>query len=188
MVNHPIDFIFKIINGLELSIPGGLREKYQTWVQIFRVSQFLEMEILAIPSVAGWKAFHQSPQYYDSWANSVSLPQRENITDQLIDGVTVNRIDLKIDLLAVIEKLDNPYDPNSLINELAETFFPFPISQDQLDFLKDILIAGLPDFEWTVEYSDYTGDPNDPDKRAGVVTKLEGLFKAMLKMPEFYLI
>ena len=57
-----------------------------------------------------------------------------------------------------------------------------------MDFLKEILIPGLPDYEWTIEYGEYLGDPTDPDKKDGVEGKLQALFEAMLKMPEFYLI
>ena len=64
-----------------------------------------------------------------------------------------------------IYKIENEEDPNALINGLADTLFPFSISQGQLDFLKEVLIPGLPDFEWTIEYSEYLAEPDNPDKR-----------------------
>ena len=66
---------------------------------------------------------------------------------------------LTIDPLSYIDKFDNPFDPNALIHEIAKYIFPNGITETQKDFLKEILIPGLPDFEWTVEYSDYVGDP-----------------------------
>jgi len=188
MVNHPIDFLFKIINGLEIGFPNSITQKYRLWVAIHRTARDLDMTILEHPSVAGWKAFHQGPQFYDVWVNSVSLPQREKLINNFIEGFEVGQRSLDIDFLEVISNLGNPLDPNDLITDLANVLFPNPISQGQLDFLKEILIPGLPDYEWTVEYSDYLADPNNPDLRLGAETKLRALFSTMLKMPEMYLI
>ena len=188
MVNHPIDFVFKLVNTFEVELPNNIIQKYRVWVQIARILQLLDMVVLNHASVAGWKAFHQAPQYYDVWANSVSLPQRERIIDTFLDGLMVGQQIIQIDPLAFISKLDNVLDPNRLIEDLGVLLFPYPISQSQVDFLKEILIPGLPDYEWTVEYSDYLSDPEDIDKRIGVENKLKALLGAMLKMPENYLI
>jgi len=190
MVNHPIDFIFKMVNTFELAMPNTEIEKYFGWNGLYNLAVELEMAIFSHATVAGWKAFYQGPAFYDVWANSVSLPKREGMVDTLINGYRTRnqRFLYKLDLLSAVKKLDNPFDPNELINDLAKTLYPFPISQEQLDFLKDVLIPGLPDFEWTVEYSDYVADPTNQDKRDGVINKLEALLKTMLKMPEFYLI
>jgi uncharacterized protein (DUF1800 family) len=188
MINHPLDFMFKLINTFEVALPENILIKYRVWVGFFRQLQSLDMVFLGIPSVAGWKAFYQGPQFYDIWANSVSLPLRENLVDTILNGFNISQQNIKLDLLTVVSKIDNADDPNELINNLADTIFPFSIAQSQKDFLKEILIPGLPDFEWTVEYGEYLGDPDDPDLRAGVEGKLEALFNAMLKMPEFYLI
>lgn len=188
MVNHPIDFLFKLVNSLELEFPNTLERKYRLWVAIHRTARDLDMTILEHPSVAGWKAFHQAPQFYDVWANSVSLPQREKLINSFMEGYRVGQRTLQINPLAIISNLGDPLDPNDLIRDLANVLFPNPISQGQLDFLKEVLIPGLPDYEWTVEYSDYLEDPDNPDKRLGVETKLKALFNTMLKMPEMYLI
>ena len=62
------------------------------------------------------------------------------------------------------------------------------MSETQRDFLKEVLIPGLPDYEWTIEYGDYLADPEDEDLRNGVLNKLEALFGIIFKMPEFQLI
>ncbi len=188
MVNHPIDFVFKIFNSLEIALPDDILVKYRIWVDIYRLIRTLDMSMLEHPSVAGWKAFYQGPQYYDVWINSVSLPLREKIVSQLLDGVMVAQQSVKVDTLAVISKLSNAGDPNDLITDLVNVLFPFAISAGQIDFLKDILIPGLPDFEWTVEYSEYLSDPTDESKRSAIENKLKSLFGAILKMPENYLI
>lgn len=188
MINHPIDFVFKLINTFEIEMPSTLTTKYRIWLQVYRSLIPLDMVILNHPSVAGWKAFYQGPQFYDVWANSVSLPAREMLINTLIEGVVINQHPLKIDTLAVTSKLNDALSPTQLIIDLTNYLFPFPISENQIEYLKNILIPGLPDFEWTVEYSDYLENPDDDDKRIAIENKLKALFAAVLKMPESYLI
>ncbi|MFT4533970.1 MAG: hypothetical protein ACJA1A_003762 [Saprospiraceae bacterium] len=188
MLNHPIDFFFKMFNTFEVATPDEILSKYRVWVNIYRRLLNMDMVVLSHPSVAGWKAFYQGPQYYDVWANSVSLPLREGLVDDMLEGSMIGQQDIRIDTLMVVSKFNNPGDPNELIIELSNLLFPFSISPNQSEYLKNILIPGLPDFEWTVEYGEYIGDPDDDDKRLSVENKLVALFGAFLKMPENYLI
>ena len=63
--------------------------------------------------------------------------------------------------------------------------FNYPISQEQLNALKEILIPGLPDFEWSVEYSEYLANPSDEALRISVENKLRNLIGTMVQMSEF---
>lgn len=189
MVNHPIDHLFKMVRPLKFNMPmGGIIAQYYGWINLARLTNTQDMVIMDIPSVAGWKAFYQAPQYYDIWINSVSLPIREGLVEQLVSGFEIGNQSFAFDLLAAIAEMDNPSDPHSLINDLAKVFFSSPIAQNQLDFLTDYLIQGSPYYVWAEEYYNYLADPDDEDKREAVLSKLKNLIEAMLKMPEFYLI
>ncbi len=74
-----------------------------------------------------------------------------------------------------------------MIDELVSILFPQPITQSQHDYLKSILLPGLPDYEWNIEYSDYVNNPNDVNLANAVKSKLTNLLSAMMSMPEFYL-
>jgi hypothetical protein len=76
-------------------------------------------------------------------------------------------------------------DPNALINGLAETLFNYPITPSQVTSLKDILIPGLPDYEWSVEYSSYLANPGDAALATSVKNKLVSLMSVMVRMAEF---
>lgn len=187
MISSPIDFIFKLFNTLELALPEDLYDKYDLWNRLYGYAAGLDMGILAAPAVAGWKAYYQAPQYYQLWINSVTLNLRDVFTSIIVEGINVNGFRLQADLIDFIATLPGALDPNDLINELAEVFFVTPLAQNQKDFLKNVLLAELPDFEWTVEYDDFLQHPDDEQKRAGVENKLKALFGTMLRMPEFYL-
>ena len=167
---------------------AGLIAHYRFWNQLRRVTSDLEMEMMGIPSVAGWRAFYRAPSFYQLWINSFSLTLRQESGERLLSGINQGGFRWEPDLLAFIAEMDNNLDPNALLEQIALYLFAFPIAANQRDFLKEVLIPGLPDFEWTIEYSDYLQNPDDEDLRTAVITKLEAVFGTLLKMPEFHLI
>jgi len=74
-----------------------------------------------------------------------------------------------------------------LINELVKIFLPQDLVGEQKDYLKYILLPGLPDYEWTVEYRNYLDNPTDNLLREAIQKKLRDLFSALLVLPEFQL-
>ena len=186
MVNHPIDFLLKMIRPVGFEIPNNVDDEYKIFRKIFIDMRFLEMVFYDHPNVAGWKAFYQAPQFYKLWISAVSLPIRMRFAEVFIAGFNVNGNEVKLNVLEFVASLDNPFDPNALINEIAKILFAHPISQPQLVALKEILIPGLPDFEWTDEYSLYVS--GDTSLEAAVENKIKALLVTMMKMPEFYLI
>lgn len=188
MLSSPLDYILKMVNTFEVSIPDTLNIKYRIWSLIYEASAVQGMQAMMMPSVAGWKAYYQSPYYYQFWINSFTLTKRDEISTTLLNGLVENNPDLfRIKTLDFISKIENATDPNELIVNIASLIFPVAISQNQIDFLKETLIPGLPDFEWTVEYGLYLDNPEDEEVKIAVESKLKRLFKAMSLMPEFHM-
>jgi len=188
MISHPIDFLFKVVKTFEFESTDDPIAKYLYWNGLFNLSESQEMVLLDIPTVAGWKAFYQAPQFYKIWINSVSLRLREDFSDIFINGLVLGDFNFELDLISFIAQMSDPFNPNILIDDIVEVLFARPISQNQHDFLKNLLIPGLPDASWTMEYSEFLADPTDPDRIEGIKNKLKAMFGIMLKMPEFYLI
>lgn len=186
MINHPIDYFFKMVNTFQLDLPTDKLQLHQVFYNFYIRLKPLEMNILYHPNVAGWKAFYQAPQFNKLWINSVSLPVRQQLSDRFIKGYRVNGFLLKLNLLDFIVNLENPTEPNDLINDIATTLFAQPLTAEQLIALKAIILPGLPDYEWTVEYGDYLA--GDASLESAIQNKLAALIGTMLKMPEFYLI
>lgn len=104
--------------------------------------------------------------FYRNWINSVTLPVRRYVSDGLSAGqIELFNRKLGIDVLKVASEIPLSTDPNELIQGLVKLALPWPLTDAQLIYLKDILIPGLPDFEWTVEYGAYLNDPTDDAKR-----------------------
>lgn len=186
MVNHPADFYFKLLNTFQLSMPDDPLHKYKISLVFYNQLRNMEMAIFYHPTVAGWKAFYQAPQFTKIWINSVSLPLRQRASDRLVNGFNNNGFRIELNVLDFVAQLDNPTEPNDMINELATILFSQPITAVQLTSLKSIILPGIEDYNWTVEYGDFLA--GDDSLRRTIENKLQSLIKTMLRMPEFYLI
>ena len=148
----------------------------------------MQQQIGDPPSVAGWPAYYQDPLFYEIWINSDTLANRTEFTDTLSGpGYTRNGFKQIIDPIAFANLTSDPSIPDTLIDEWAGFLYPIDLTPTQKTFLKDALLPGLPDYEWTVEWTDYVNDPNDAGKAAAITTKLRELLGVMLAMPEYQL-
>jgi hypothetical protein len=151
----------------------------------------MDMDYFDPPSVAGWEAYYQAPGYSRIWINSSTLQERTRFTQTMtnVNGFGVgDGVRAKFDYLGWIKQIPNPTDPNQLITGIMERLLPRGLSDGQLANLKEALIPGLPDFEWTVEYGDHIANPNDADLAASVEAKLRDLFRAFFGLAEFQLV
>ena len=193
MIKNPLDFVIASTKGLNLELSGDPANDYFFSSVFYIFASELDMQIFFHPDVAGWKAYYQEPQYYRNWINTFYLPSRNQTASSLVGGGPVNflgnvaQVPQLINVVRYISTIDNANDVNDLIFGITSNLFSYPISEAQKDFLKEIVIPGLPDFEWTVEYSEYLADPFNPDKFNAINNKLVALFKGILEMPEYQL-
>jgi hypothetical protein len=191
MIKNPIVFLLNLLIQNEVNLPANddFINRYAVLNRLGSLFESQEMSYFEPPNVAGWKAYYQEPLFYRIWISSVTLAIRQNITNLIASGqIRASGTNVTVDLLDYISKFDDPFDPNRLIDEFIANLFPQPLTEDQKGILKEILIPGLPDFEWTEEYGDYVGNPTNPDIRRAVDQKLRTFFAAFTSMPEYYLI
>ena len=190
LIKNPMDHMISVMRQFAIDLSDAddnLLAQYNIWYAFYQYGNILQMTVLDPPSVAGWSAYYQIPQFHEIWINSASLPARKTYQDALLRGFKRNGVTVKINPFVVLDSISNPSDPNSLVEELAMLLFTHPISDGEKDFYKNALIPGLPDFEWTIEYTDYLSDPDDNAKRNAVETKLVILIFVMLGMAEYQL-
>ena len=188
MIKSPIDFTASCIKTFDVEIDFNQNQTYSLWFALHGLNATLQQDMFNPPSVAGWKAYYQDPIYYRNWINSVTLPVRRLMTD----GMSIGQIPVQdrpwgIDVLKVVSQIPNAEDPNAMIEALVGLTMPWQLTTEQLAYLKEILIPGLPDFEWTVEYGTYLLDPTNETNKMAVENRLRALFRALLAMPEFQL-
>lgn len=187
-IKSPLEFILGSLRRMETLIPDSLELRYEFWNLFHQLSLQQEQNLGTPPDVAGWPAYYLEPSFNELWINSASLPQKAEFTTKLINGV-YKRMDTKliVDVITLVEKTSQPSDPGLLITELCDLMLPVPISENQLNQLKEVLIPGLPDFEWTAEWNNYKANPGDDNLKAAVENALRNLLEAIMHLPEYYL-
>jgi uncharacterized protein (DUF1800 family) len=190
MIKSALDFVIGIPRLFSLSIPADpVITQYTMWLYFVNQATLMDQTLGDPPNVAGWPAYYQEPQYYELWINSDTLPKRTRLTDTLMQsGYTTGGVTMKIDPIAFVKTLSNPSDPNVIVNEAAQLLFAVPLTASQQSFLKQTLIPGLPDYEWTTEWNTYTANPTDATALSAVSKKLVALIKFMMAMPEYHLL
>lgn len=193
MIKNPLEFNVGLLRQLEFEMPDSsdLIIQYGFWNAVRYQTNLQDMELGNPPDVAGWPAFYLAPLYNEIWINTATIPNKANfIKNAILWGVRpVTGADkiyynpFKITYLA-----SDPSDINILVSTFVELLFPQPISQAKFDELKDTLIPGLPDFEWTAEWNKYIGNPEDENQKNAVKNSLNGLLVKMCSMAEYQLI
>ncbi len=191
MLKNPVDYCVGMMRQFGVVFPASsdLVNQYAMWDYVRGRASAMQMNIFDPPNVAGWAAYYQEPQYYEIWVNTDTLQRRNQYTDRFIttNGYAANGVRLAIDPIAFANAVSVPSDPNVLIDEAAQLLFAIPITAIQKAFLKDTLIPGLPDYEWTVEWNDFQSDLTNQTKLGAVRSKLQALLKYMMNMAEYQL-
>lgn len=188
MIKNPQEFLFSVINGWDVELPADWIEENEMWIIFYYELEQLGMSQFGIPSVAGWPAYHQAPNFYRTWINASTLVLRTELLVKINPIIDFVSPDLQgLSLLKQVDATQNPSDVNAMIEELCLYLFPRPMTQEQRNAFKGALLAGLPDFEWTVEYNLYLSNPTDPMILETINTKLIRMFLVMVTAAEFQL-
>ena len=146
------------------------------------------MQLFKPPNVAGWPAYYSGPLFSEHWINSVTIQPRQFFASKIAQtGYVHEDHRFQIEPLPFIAQLPDAADPNELINDITNLIFAFPLSQEQVDYLKEVFLSGIPDFEWTLEYTEYLANPEDEALAEGLTTRLRNLLETIVSMPEFHI-
>jgi uncharacterized protein (DUF1800 family) len=193
MIKTPLDHVLGTLRAFDVPFPtDDVLQQYTLWNYLRTQAANQQQNLCDPPSVAGWQAYYQEPQFHELWVNSDTLPKRTRFTDMMMRNgytTTINgvRVTLKIDHIGLVKQTSFPTDVNVVIDEIARRFFPIPLTAVQKAFLKNTLIPGLPDYEWTLEWNRYEADPNNTQIATSLKNKIQALLLVMTEMPEFQL-
>jgi uncharacterized protein (DUF1800 family) len=190
IIKNPVEINVGTCRLFSVQFPDAVDyvTQYDHWKYLRTQAASMQMDLGDPPNVAGWASYYQIPQYYELWINSDTLPKRTKFTDTLVTpGYRKDGFTLIIDPLAFANQISNPSDPNIIVSEFAQLLFPLQITDTQKTFLKNTLIPGLPDYEWTAEWNAYVADPTNQTKRNAVKSKLQELLSFMMSMAEYQL-
>ncbi len=192
MIKSPTDFVLGIFRELRMTLPdpSDLASRYQIAGTLNYVNMVLQQDLGDPPNVAGWPAYYQLPQYDKNWINTDTLPRRgEVLAWFLYAGISTqgNAYNSIIDVVGIVDRFQNPEDPNDLIAAAADWLFGLPPSPAFSASLKSILLSGQSDDTyWTVAWLEYKSSGSPMDYQT-VYSRLQSFFYFLLNAEEHQL-
>jgi uncharacterized protein (DUF1800 family) len=191
VIKDPTSHIAGFCRQLELVYPTDAESLYNITGYGRAFGQAVMQDILDPPSVSGWPAWHQSPQYLRSWISSDSLPKRNQFTDlMLFIGYKRGGYTFIADVFKVTKQFSNPGDADTLIDDAVAFLSPLELSTTQMATLRNNLLpGGIPAYNWTDEWTQANdpGHANHITALASAKLKLQLLYKSIMNLSEFQL-
>jgi hypothetical protein len=192
-IKSPVDLVIGACREFNVSFPAATDyvSNYGLWNGMLNYGANMQQNIGDPPDVSGWKAYYQSPQYYEIWINSDTYPKRNQFTDQMVvSGYTANGKKIMIDGAEFAKLLPDPGDPNKLVDDILKIIFRIPLSTATKAQLKtDILLGGQAnDNYWTGAWNTYVFNPADVSNTTTVKNRLRDLLKYFMDLAEYQLI
>lgn len=194
LIRNPIDYYIGLARTFNLSFPDdtNLLEHYRAYYRAASLCEEAAMDPGSPPSVSGWPAYYQTPQFHQMWINSDTLPKRMRNTDQLLTnaGIYVSaNTKIQADVLAYVASLNNPSDPDAVIDQCVKYFLALTLSTNLKNEFKSILLGPgqTQNFYWTNAWNDYINNPGNATFAGIVRTRLRDMFTKLLRMSEHHL-
>lgn len=192
LLKNPADHLIGVWRTLEMQYddPEDLYMVAKTHASILWSMAGMGMEIADPPSVAGWPAYYQAPQYDKSWITTDTITSRAlRVDSMLFWGFWVTEdLQIKADLIDFVGQLSTPELPNEMLEEASFLLLGTPLSQEAIERLKDILLSGQQsDYYWTSAWYSHTNDPSNEEYKLVVESRLKITFQSMLQLGEFQL-
>jgi uncharacterized protein (DUF1800 family) len=141
--------------------------QYAIWENFNWALREMEQTMGSVPTISGWQAFYQKPNFHEYWINSNSIQKRYGYIDYLIlYGIDIYKNDKKVatvevDLILFVQQFPDDIckDPVKLIDECIKYLLPIDLSPEQKTEIKfnSLLSTGDKDTYWSqawVEKSD----------------------------------
>lgn len=190
-IRTPIDFLAGTFRTFNVSLPTNfpVDKTYSIWNYLRNYGSILAEDIGDPPNVAGWPAFSQTPDYYELWINSNTLPKRLAFGDMMLStgftGGTGSSI--KIDVLSFAAQSATPEDPDALVDFCTNLLLGIDVSATKKTEFKSILLSGqTSNYYWTQAWNLYIASPTTANTNI-VKTRLTTMLTELLRMAEHQL-
>jgi hypothetical protein len=192
LIKSPIDHLLGLWRTLEVQSPdpGNPVLEYHIHRSMIWNMANKGLEIADPPSVSGWPAYYQAPQFDKAWITTDTISSRASTSDAWVFwGFWVNKdIQIPANLLTFISTLDQPGDPTQMLQELTQLFHGTPLEPNEIEELKTILLSGQrADHYWTDAWNAYINEPGNQEYRLTVETRVKSMFQRMFQRGEFQL-
>lgn len=187
LIKSPIEFIFSMFNGSLTKADFDNSTNYEMYLSVYWQADALDQNVTAPPSVAGWPTYYQEPAFSRLWLNASLINERFGLIQWWVtySGINKNGERFQVLGLDLVKSLSSPQDPVAVIDDLVDIFLPKGTTDTQKASLVKVLTDDLPDFEWTLQWTDYIANPNDEDMEEAVIRRIKETLTALFQSPEF---
>ncbi len=192
IIKNPMDFLVGLYKNTDITFGGLSAEERSKSLHLTNLLAFvLQMEIGNPPTVSGWLAYYQAPQYHEHWINSVSLPKRNQIANIIAiapNGFSQQGVSVYTNILDLTETIPNNSDPNAVISYWVDMVFTHDIGEDERATLKGLLLYGqAEDYYWTIAWENYLNDKSNEEYRNTAYYILLSFYTRLFNLPEYQL-
>ena len=192
IIKNPHDFITSILRPFkefEHEPVLGLRRRYELGDQYANYCRDLQLQFLEPPTISGWKAYYDAPQYYRHWLSPALMQARDKIAiGFLLDEdfhIKSDRID--VNYYGYLKGLSDPHSVDKVIKDTVLVFLPRPLADNQINYLKGKLLQGAMEMEWPALVTAYLANPGVKEFARPVDDRLRPFFHALVGLAEFQL-
>ena len=198
-IKSPFDIILGTLRTFNINYNVSDANNHEAQYEILKLFNFtlfeMEQAMGKIPSVAGWQAFYQKPNFHEYWINSNSIQRRYGLMQYLFYGF--NKTDnglttrIEVDKIAFVNQFDDTIcgNPNALIDECIKYLLPIDLGQDVKNEIKNqsLLRGQVSDGYWTGAWYDYKSNPADVDLKNIVEVRLYAMLLTIVEYAEYQL-
>ena len=189
IIKSPLDLVIGSLRFFEVDVPDSSTEPEQALNVSYRSllgnMNDQGMSFYDPPEVAGYPAYHQTPEFNRNWISNNGLARRYQFSDVLVQNG--DNQGFQLDIVAYVDNpqhISDPADPQVLVQELVDDLFPEIITQERFNYFKDdILLDTLSALNWAGEWNNYKATGDDTNVRI----QLESLIRALMQSPEYQL-
>jgi uncharacterized protein (DUF1800 family) len=196
MIKNPTDLIAGTLRTFNINTTPAagatqVVNQYTVWnyFQSYALSN-LEQGYGLVPNVSGWKAYYQSPTFYQNWINSNTIQKRSSLLTAFVSGFSTGTVTVKIDPIAFVQQFPNAtiLDPDLLINAITPLLLAVDLpAQYKTDTKIATLLNGqVTNSYWTTAWNAYVTNPSTANTNT-VKTRLNSLLTTFLQLAEFQL-
>ncbi len=189
IIKSPLDLVMGTIRFFGVQLPDSttnLADAYDiSYKSLLGNMNDQGLDLYDPPEVAGYPAYHQTPEFNRNWISNNGLARRYQFSDVLVENGEEQGFQL--DIVTYIDNaqhITDPADPQLMVQELIDDLLPEIITPERFSyFLDDVLLDNLTVANWAGEWNNYKISGDDTSVRI----QLESLVRAIMQSPEYQL-
>ena len=190
-VRTPLEYVLGTVRTFNVTLPASytVAQTYNAWNYLRNYSLNLGLDLGDPPNVAGWPSYYQTPQYYELWINSATLPNRMLYSDIITNSGLSNgpSMNVKLDVLNFAQQCNNAADPDMLIDYVCSLLLGVAASATEVANIKSILLSAQQNNSyWTDAWTAYISTPT-PANKTVVENRLRSMFTYIMRLAEHQL-